>query len=164
VTALRGRVLPALALAGDRQCVVDSVPVPVMGYPLVPGAHNAGTGRSWGADVGGIASKKQHLFGYRLHLLVTVGGVIRDYVLAPASAHDVAVAPGLLEGHNDLVVVGDKGYLSAPLAETLRRERFIPALKGACPPSWCGGGRGEGTICHQGTKTLGNEPNQTCFS
>ncbi len=83
LATLRGRVLAALDLACDRQCAVDSLPVPVMGYHLVPGAHNAGNWRSWGADVGWIASKKQHLFGYRLHLLVTLGGAIRDYVLAP---------------------------------------------------------------------------------
>jgi len=91
-----------------------------------------------GADVGGIASKKQHLFGYRLHLLVTLGGVIRDYVLAPASAHDVAVAPELLDGHDDLVVLGDKGYLSAPLAQTLREEHAVdlltPSRKNALHP------------------------------
>jgi len=61
-------------------------------------------------------SKKQHLFGYRLHLL------------APASAHDVSVAPELLEGHDDLVVLGDKGYLSAPLAKTLRQEQAVDVL------------------------------------
>jgi len=78
--------------------------------------------------VGWIASKKQHLFGYRLHLLMTLGGVIRDYVLAPASAHDVALAPELLGGHDDLVVLGDKGYISAPLAETLREKHALHLL------------------------------------
>jgi len=63
LATLRGRVLPALALALDRQCVVDSVPVPVIAYPLVPGAHNAGTGRSWGADVGGIPAKSSTCSG-----------------------------------------------------------------------------------------------------
>jgi len=128
LATLRGRVLAALDLACDRQCVVDSLPVPVMHYHLVPGANNAGNWRSWGADVGWIASKTQHLFGYRLHLLVTLGGVIRDYVLAPASAHEVAVAPELLGGHDDLVVLGDKGYLSAPLAHALREEQAVDLL------------------------------------
>ena len=54
--------------------------------------------------------------------------MIRDYVLAPASAHDVAVAPELLGGHDDLVVLGDKGCLSAPLAKTLREEHAVDLL------------------------------------
>jgi hypothetical protein len=128
LAALRCRVLTAFALAGDRQCVVDSLPVPVMGFHLVPGANNAGRWREWGADFGRVITKKQTIFGYKLHVLVTLGGVIRDYVLAPASAHDVAVAPELLGGHDDLVVLGDKGYLSAPLAETLHAERAVDLL------------------------------------
>jgi len=59
-----------------------------------------------------VTTKKQTIFGYKLHLLVTLGGVIRDYVLAPASAHDVTVAPELLGGHDGLVVLGDRGYIS----------------------------------------------------
>lgn len=54
--------------------------------------------------------------------------MIRDYVLAPASAHDVAVAPELLDGHDSLVVLGDKGYLSAPLAHALREEQAVDLL------------------------------------
>ena len=63
LTALRCHVLQALTPAHDRQCVVDSLPVPVMGFHLVPGANNAGRWRSWGADVGRVTSKKQTVFG-----------------------------------------------------------------------------------------------------
>ncbi len=128
LTALRCRVLDALPPAHDRQCVMDSLPVPVMGAHLVAGANNANNWRSWGADVGWVASKKQTVFGYKLHLLVTLGGVIRDYVLAPASAHDVTLVPELLGGHDDLVVLGDKGYISAPLAAALRDEHALHLL------------------------------------
>ena len=128
LSALRCRVLHALTPAHDRQCVVDSLPVPVMGVHLVPGAHNAGHWRSWGADVGRVVSKKQTFFGDKLHLPATLGGVIRDYVLAPASAHDVTLAPELLGGHDDLVVLGDKGYISAPLAATLREKHALHLL------------------------------------
>jgi IS5 family transposase len=142
LTALRCRVLDALIPAYDRQCVVDALPVPVIAAHLVGSANNAGCWRSWGADLGWIASKKQHLFGYKLHLLVTLGGVIRDYVLAPASAHDVTLAPELLGGHDDLVVLGDKGYISAPLAETLREEHGLhlltPPRKNARTPQSAG--------------------------
>ena len=128
---------PTLAL--NRQCVVDSLPVPVMGVHLVPGANNANYWRSWGADMGRVMSKKQHVFGYKLHLLVTLGGVIRDYVLAPASAHDVTLAPELLGGHDDLVVLGDKGYISAPIAKALREKHALhlltPPRKNALVPT-----------------------------
>jgi hypothetical protein len=114
---LRQRLLGVLDLAQDRQCVVDSVPLPVIGFHLVPGARSANDWRAWGAD-----------FGYKLHLLVTLGGVIRDFVLAPASAHDITIAPELLGAQEDLVVIGDTGYVSAPVATALRDERGVTLL------------------------------------
>jgi len=78
LAALRCRVLAALDLAGDRQCVVDSLPVPVMGFHLVSGANNAGRWCEWSADFGSVITKKQTgapwaVFGYKLHVLMTLG-------------------------------------------------------------------------------------------
>ncbi len=75
-----------------------------------------------------MPTKKQTLFGDKLHLLVTLGGVICDFVLAPASASDVAVGAELLCEHADLAVLGDKGYISAPLADTLRADCGVALL------------------------------------
>lgn len=125
LTLIRRRILALLDYACDRQCVVDSLPIPIIGFHLVPGATSAGYWRAHGADYGRVASKKRTIFGYKLHLLATLNGVIRDFVLAPASAHDVAVAPDLLGGQADLVVLGDKGYIDAALTRALRDERGV---------------------------------------
>lgn len=120
---VRQTVLRCLDLAQDRQCVIDSLPVPVVEFHLVPGstadwkAHEATFGR--------IASKKQIVFGYRLHLLITLGGVILDFELAPANAGDLAVGCELLAEHTDLEVLGDKGYISAERAAELRAYNRI---------------------------------------
>jgi len=87
---------------------------------LVPSAAGTASWRAAGATFGKVPTKKQTIFGYKLHLLVTLGGVIRDFILAPASASDVAVGAELLREQADLAVVGDKGYSSAPLAAELR--------------------------------------------
>ncbi len=130
LTLIRQRLLTRLDFAQDRQCVIDSMPVPVMGFHLVPGAASAAHWREHGADYGRVTTKKQTgalwaAFGYKLHLLITLTGVIRDFILAPASANDVVVAPELLGSHHDLIVFGDKGYISAPLVTALREERQI---------------------------------------
>lgn len=54
--------------------------------------------------------------------------MIRDFTLAPASASDVAVGAELLREHVRLTVIGDKGYISAPLADELRAERGTALL------------------------------------
>ncbi len=128
LNAIRRAVLAVLDVAQDRQCAIDSLPVPVLAFHLVPGAAGAGGWRTAGADFGRVPTKKQTIFGYKLHLLVTLGGVIRDFVLAPASASDVAVGAGLLREQADLVVLGDKAYSSAPLAAELRAERAVALL------------------------------------
>ncbi len=125
LTLIRQRLLALLDFAQDRQCVIDSMPVPVLGFHLVPGAASAAHWREHGADFGRVTTKKQTIFGYKLHLLVTLTAVIRDFVLAPASVNDVVVAPELLGSHHALVVFGDKGYISASLVATLREERQI---------------------------------------
>lgn len=120
---IRQHLLAHLDYAADRHCVIDSLPVPVIGFQLVPGATSAGAWRAQGADYGKVASKKQTIFGYKLHLLITLNGVIRAFVLAPASVHDHQVAPDLLAEQWELVVVGDKGYIDAALTQALREER-----------------------------------------
>jgi IS5 family transposase len=127
---LRQQVLARLDYALDRQCVIDSLPVPVLGFHLVPGATSAGMWRAHGADYGKVVTKQQTgalwaAFGYKLHLLVTLNGVIRDFVLAPASANDHRVAPELLAAVRDLVVLGDKGYVDAALVQALRDEQGV---------------------------------------
>jgi hypothetical protein len=123
---VRRAVLAALAVAEDRQGVLDSLPVPVIGFHLVPGSAAASAWRAAGASFGKVPSKKRTIFGYRLHLLVSLGGIIRDFELAPAHASDLAVGAELLAGHTDLEVVGDKAYVSAPVAAELwARNRVV---------------------------------------
>ena len=128
INAIRQGVLTVLDLAQDRQCAIDSLPIPVMGFHLVPGAPSAATWKSHGAAFGKVPTKKQTIFGYKLHLLVTLNGVIRDFALAPANAGDLAVGTALLREHAGLVVLGDKGYISAAAASELREAHAVHLL------------------------------------
>ena len=128
INALRQGLLRVLDVAQDRGCAIDSLPLPALQFHLVPAAPAAATWRSHGADFGKVPTKKQTIFGDKLHLLVTLGGVIRDFLLAPASVSDVVAGADLLRDHADLVVLGDKGYISAPLAAELRAEREVTLL------------------------------------
>lgn len=126
VELLRRMILERLDLAQDRQCVLDSLPVPVVGFHLAPGC--GGDWAEHGAAFGRIASKKQTIHGYRLHLLVTFGGVIRDLTLAPANVADLTVAEEMLSEHRDLTVIGDKAYIGAAVAQDLRERNGIVLL------------------------------------
>ena len=120
---VRQTVLRALDLSADGQGAIDSLPVPVVKFHLVPGS--TGDWAAHGADFGKVASKKITIFGFKLHLLVSLGGVILDFELAPASAADLNVGAELLAEHTDLTVFGDKGYISAELARQLLRQNRL---------------------------------------
>ena len=128
INALRRLTLGLLDLAADRQCALDSLPVPALRFHLVPSSPAVGTWKAHGAAFGKVATKKQTIFGYKLQLLVTLNGVILDFLLAPANVNDLEAGAELLAGHRDLLVLGDKGYLSAPVAAALLAEAGLTLL------------------------------------
>jgi hypothetical protein len=122
---VRRAILSVVDVAKDSQAVIDSLPIPVIGFHLVPGSAAVATWKSEGAAFGKVPTKKETIFGYKLHLLLTLGGVILDFELAPANAADLTVGAELLAEHTDLDVTGDKAYRSAPIARALLEERGI---------------------------------------
>jgi hypothetical protein len=126
INFIRQAVLCVLDVAQDRHCAIDSVPIPVVQFHLVPTAS-----REWaahGATFGKVITKKQTIFGYKLHLLVTLKGVILDFILAPAHAADLSIGAELLREHTDIVVLGDKGYISQPLTTELAQQNRVQVL------------------------------------
>jgi hypothetical protein len=123
LNVLRHVILRQLDLSADGQAAIDSLPVPVVKFHLVPGS--TGDWAAHGADFGRVASKKITIFGFKLHLLVSLGGLILDFTLAPAHAADLTVGAELLTQHTDLTVFGDKGYISAELARQLLKDNRL---------------------------------------
>jgi hypothetical protein len=120
---IRRVVLSYLDVAQDRQGVIDSLPIPVVQFHLVP--SSTGDWAAYGATFGKVSSKKQTIFGYKLHLLIALGGLILDFELAPANTTDLEAGIELLAEHTDMDVLGDKGYISADKAAELWRHNRI---------------------------------------
>lgn len=128
INDLRRAALRLLDLAEDRQCAIDSLPVPALRFHLVPSSSAVGHWKEHGAAFGKVTTKQQTIFGYKLQLLVTLNGVILDFLLAPANVNDLESGAELLAKHRDLLVLGDKGYLSAPVAAELLATNGITLL------------------------------------
>jgi Transposase DDE domain len=117
IKTIRQIVLSLLDVAQEAYGAIDSIPLPVVAFHLAPQRT-----RDWdaaGATFGYCASKKQTFFGYRLHLVVTLGGVILDFELTAANADERDVAIDMLPAYVGRTFLGDKGYVSAPLAAEL---------------------------------------------
>jgi hypothetical protein len=122
---IRRVVLQCLDVAQDRQCVIDSLPLPIVQFHLVPASPASGDWKARGSTFGKVPSKKQTIFGYKLHLLIAMNGVILDFELAPANEYDLEVGFELLAEHTNLQVLGDKAYISAAKAAQLWQENRI---------------------------------------
>ena len=125
---VRQVVLRLLDVAQDRHCAIDSLPVPVMAFHTVPTSRADWT--SAGATFGRVTTKRQTIFGYKLHLLVTLNGVILDFELAPAHVADITAGYELVAGHQELVVVGDTAYIGTERAAELRAHTGTTVLTG----------------------------------
>jgi hypothetical protein len=123
---LRQRLLYNLDLTAERLCVVDSHPLPVVAFHHAPRASREWTIHQ--ANIGWAASKRAHFYGYRLHLLVTLEGLVLDYALAPAAVRDLPIAEELLADQYGLTVLGDKNYIHKTLAAQLWTEQAIQLL------------------------------------
>lgn len=120
---IRQVVLRSLDVAQDRQCVIDSLPLPTLQFYLVP--NSSADWKAYGATFGRVPSRNETIFGYKLHLLIALNGTILDFVLAPANQSDLAVGFELLREHHDLQVLGDKAYISAEKAAQLWQDNRI---------------------------------------
>ena len=120
---IRRTVLQWMDVAQDRQCVIDSLPIPVVQFYLVP--SSTGDWKAYEARYGKVPSKQETIFGYKLHLLITISGVILDFELAPANATDLEVGFEILSEHTDLDVLGDKAYICADKAARLWRQNRL---------------------------------------
>lgn len=124
INLIRVVILRSLDLSQDKQCLIDSLPIPALQFHLVPAS--TGDWKAAQATFGKAITKKQTFFGYRLHLLITLSGLILDFELAPANCQDLAIGFELLSEHTDLEVLGDKAYIStAKAAELWEKNRIV---------------------------------------
>jgi hypothetical protein len=86
INHLRQIILRLLDVAADARSAIDSLPISVVTFHLAP-ARNRDRDA---ADrfYGDSSSKKQVFFGYRLHLLITLGGLMLGFVLTKALGDD----------------------------------------------------------------------------
>ena len=126
INEMRRMMLAGMELIWDEQCVVDSLPIPVVQFHLAP--QSRGDWPAHGANYGHVSSTKMTIFGFKLHMLITIGGLILDFELAPASVGDLAIGRELLEEHHNRIVIGDKAYVSAPVADELWQNNRIRLL------------------------------------
>jgi hypothetical protein len=113
-----------LLAADDPVRLLDSAPITLATYT------RGGDSRTLsGSEYFGVASSKgAKLFGLRLHVTTTVGQVVDDWLLAPASLHDSTPMSGVFEHAHDLLVLGDGAFHNPSLEPILQERHRVEVL------------------------------------
>ena len=64
-------------------------------------------------DFGYCASQNAYYFGYKLHAICGLSGVVHSYDLSKASVHDLHYMKDVKGEYHDCTIYGDKGYIGA---------------------------------------------------
>lgn len=129
ILAVRISLLISLKAQTDT-VVLDSAPVPCVGYKR-PKKSTKFTD----ADYGYCSSKAMKYFGYKFHNLVSLTGIVIDFMLSSARPHDREAVVELLGEQKEILkqVFGDKGYNDTELQnyvlENLGMDFWAPRKK-----------------------------------
>ena len=114
------------ALQFEETAVVDSAPVPCVGYKRSKASSDF-AGR---ADYGVCSSKAMKYFGCKVHSVVSLTGVIMGFLVTPASPYDNQVLVELLDScsHHLTCLLGDGAFNDAALQSYLEHYRGLQLL------------------------------------
>ena len=99
---------------GEEQFFVDSKPISVCRVARGKRCKMGKTGDySLAPDFGFCASQNTYYYGYKLHAICGVSGVIHSYDLSKASVHDLHYMKDVKWQYHDCSIYGDKEYIGA---------------------------------------------------
>lgn len=110
----------AMAIDGGEDVFcIDSKPVKVCqnarGKRCAMGKDNPDAAPAWGY----CASQGMYYYGYKLHAVCGISGVIHSYDMTSADVHDIHYLKDVKWEYHDCLMLGDKGYLNAEVQKNL---------------------------------------------
>lgn len=115
IEQFRRELRTRLGVTSDNLRILDSLPIPVATLTTRRGHGNGFDLADWGY----CASKKLTYLGLKLGVLITASGIPDVYDLFSARPHDVQLLDDLLGETQDIIALGDKGFISDP-----KRQQF----------------------------------------
>lgn len=124
INRMRQHLVTQMGIANAPCQIIDGTPVQVRHWRRFGKGHLL-----WPeAALGHCAAKKQTYYGFRLLALTTLDGIIVDWNLFAANTDERDAAQELLDAHQNLCVLGDKGFLDQQRQAFLREERGLRLL------------------------------------
>lgn len=93
--------------------IVDSMPLEVCKLSRSSRSAICKSDFATSPNKGYCASQSMHYYGYKLHAVCSVNGIIGNFDLSKASVHDIHYLNDIKHQMKDCVLLADKGYLSS---------------------------------------------------
>lgn len=104
---------------------IDSKPIPVCRNSRAKRSKLECYDYAKAPRFGYCASQKMYYFGYKLHVLNGISGVIHSYEITPANIDDREILKELKHSYINSTIIGDKGYLCAEIQADLFHKHNI---------------------------------------
>jgi hypothetical protein len=121
---LRKHLAQSLCL-GEDAFVVDSMPLAICRFSRAKRTKICRESYESTPDYGFCAAQDTTYFGYKLHSISSVNGVITDFDLSKASTADIHFLNDVKEKYPNCLFLGDKAYLSDSLQTSLFEEQGL---------------------------------------
>ncbi len=97
----------------EKYFIVDSMPLEVCKISRASRSRICKEQGFSSPNRGFCASQDARYYGYKLHMVCSVKGVIESLDISPASVHDIHYLKDIKKQLNDCTLIADKGYLSS---------------------------------------------------
>ena len=115
---IRKEVAKAIEGGEDVFCI-DSKPIKVCQNARAKRCAMGQDNPSAAPDWGYCASQGLYYYGYKLHMVCGIRGVIHAYDMTAASVHDLHYLKDVQWEFHDCMILGDKGYLCTEMQQNL---------------------------------------------
>lgn len=125
--------LVSLLVENEDTFIVDSIPVEICRFVRAPRAQICRENYETAPNFGYCASQGRRYFGYKLHSVCSVAGVITSFDMTKANVNDVSYLHEVKNQYSNCRIIGDRGYLSysiqIDLFETVNVKLETPMRK-----------------------------------
>lgn len=118
VEALRRDWLMELGVDQQTTYLIDTKPIPVMGYKR--SKHRSNFRGS--AEFGYCVSRKLYYFGYKLVMVTTLDGIPLVYDMVPANTDERQAAEAVIDRITNATLLGDKGFLGVEWQNQMHQQ------------------------------------------
>ena len=115
---IRKRIADKMDGAEEFFCI-DSKPIEVCRLARASSCTMGATNYSSAPAIGYCASHNMYYFGYKLHAVCGLSGVIHSYDMTPANVHDINYMKNVKFEFHDCSIFDDRAYISAELKQDL---------------------------------------------